>query len=165
MLLHELPGPLEAEKRRMSLVHVEDRRLEAESAKSPHAADAQQHLLPDPVLAVAAVQHVCHLGLEQVEAHDADVRAPDPRRDRLAGRLDLHADGLEHQPEGLGVERRVALGLAATVEPLLEVALPVEQADPDERHAQVGRRLEVVPGEDAEPAGVDRERLAQPELR
>ena len=73
--------------------------------------------------------------------------------------------GSRTSPRRSGSRLRVALGLAVALERLLEVALPVEEADPDERDAQVGGRLEVVPGEDAEPARVDRERLGQPELR
>ena len=70
-LLDEDTRALEAEEGGVALVHVEDRRLEPELAKRPHAADAEQQLLAEPVLAVAAVQHVGHLGLEQVEAHAA----------------------------------------------------------------------------------------------
>ncbi len=139
--------------------------LEPELAQRPHAADAEHELLADPVLTVAAVQHVGHLGLEQVEAHAADVRAPDPGGDRLAGELDRDRDRLEHEAEPLRVELRVARLLPVVLERLLEVALPVEQADSDQRDAEVGGRLEVVAGEDPEPARVDRERLAQPELR
>ena len=48
--------------------------------------------------------------------------------------------------------------------PCVEVAAAVEQADADERHAELGRRLQVVAGEDAEAAAVDRQRLLDPEL-
>ena len=129
-LLDEDTRALEAEEGGVPLVHVEDRRLEPEPAKGPYAPDAEQQLLAEPVLAVAAVQHVGHLGLEQVEAHAPDVRAPDPRRDRLAGELDLDADRLEREPEALRVERRVARRLPVVLEHLLEVALTVEQARP-----------------------------------
>lgn len=37
---------------------------------------------------------------------------------------------------------------------LAEVAVPVEQADSDERHAQVAGGLQVVTGQDAQTAGV-----------
>ena len=50
------------------------------------------------------------------------------------------------------------------VEPLPEVAAPVEEADPDERHAQLGGCLESVAREHAEPARVDGEALVEPEL-
>ena len=47
---------------------------------------------------------------------------------------------------------------------LAEVAVAVEEADADDRHAQVAGRLEVVAGEDAEAARVLRQRLAEAEL-
>src|SRR5450759_769964 len=47
---------------------------------------------------------------------------------------------------------------------LLEVATTVEQADADDRYAEVAGRLEVVPGEDAQAAGVLRQDLGDPEL-
>lgn len=49
-------------------------------------------------------------------------------------------------------------------EGLAEVAVPVEQADTDERDPEVARRLEVVPGEDAEAAGVLRQGGGDAEL-
>jgi hypothetical protein len=46
---------------------VEDRGLDAERSQRPHAADAEQQLLPDPVLAVAAVERIRQpLDLEEV---------------------------------------------------------------------------------------------------
>ena len=53
---------------------------------------------------------------------------------------------------------------AADVEPLAEIALPVEQSDADERNVQVRRALDVIAGEHAEAAGIDRHRLVQAEL-
>ena len=78
--------------------------------------------------------------------------------------LDLHvvAPGERHD---VRVEQRVALLLPAVgVEALAEVAVPVEQTDPDERDAQVARRLEVVTGEHAEPTGVLGYRFGDAEL-
>ena len=69
------------------------------------------------------------------------------------------------QRQLVGVEDGVALLLpAVAVERLLEVAVAVEQADADERDAEVGGRLEVVAGEDAEPAGVLRQHRGDAEL-
>jgi hypothetical protein len=48
---------------------------------------------------------------------------------------------------------------------LMEVPLRVHEADPHEWQAEVARLLAVVPGEHAEAAGIDRERLVQRELR
>ena len=61
--------------------------------------------------------------------------------------------------------RGIALDLAvALVEPLAEVAAAVEEADADERHAELGGGLQVVAGEDAEAARVDGEALVETEL-
>ena len=69
------------------------------------------------------------------------------------------------QRHDVGVEQRVALLLPAVgVEALAEVAVPVEQADADEGHAEVARRLEVVAGQHAEAAGVLRDGLGDAEL-
>ena len=73
--------------------------------------------------------------------------------------------GSRVSPAASGSTGWYCLGLAAAlVEPLPEVAAAVEQADADERDAELGRRLQVVAGEDAEPAGVDRQRLVDAEL-
>ncbi len=53
---------------------------------------------------------------------------------------------------------------AVAVEPLPEVALVVVETDADQRNAEVGRALDVVAGEDAEAARVNRNRLVQAEL-
>ena len=71
----------------------------------------------------------------------------------------------QRQRHGVRVEVGIALLLPAVVgEALAEVAVPVEEADADERHAEVGRRLQVVAGEHAEAAGVLRQRLGDAEL-
>ena len=88
------------------------------SAASAHAADAEQQLLADPVLAVAAVERVREpVDLEQVEGDDArvrgDVLAPHRRLDLLPVELDGDGNVLLHEPDGRGVDALVVLGLAA----------------------------------------------------
>src|SRR5690606_27189199 len=51
--------------------------------------------------------------------------------------------------------------VAVTIDSLIEVALPVQQADGDERQPEIARGLQVIAGEDTEPAGVDREALVE----
>jgi len=64
-------------------------------------------------------------------------------------------------PVGLGV----ALTLAAVgPQRLAEVPVGVQQADADQRHAEVGRRFQVVAGEHPESARVQRDAGVQPEL-
>ena len=124
----ERTQPLELEEGRVALVQVEDVRLDPERRERADTADAEQQLLADAVLAVAAVERVGEpVDLEQVERDDAGGRrhvlAPDCRLDRLAGELDRDRDVLAHEPDGLRVDRLVVLGLAAgLVDPLAEVA-------------------------------------------
>ncbi len=171
----------------MALVGVEHlgRRRAGQPAVRPdrtHAADPGQHLLGHPVLAGAAVQLVGDLplgglvlldvGVEQEQRHPPDLDLPDLGPQRAAagdGEGDLHrrAVGLaqERQRQAVRVDRRVELLLPAVPgQPLGEVAGPVEQADADDRDAEVAGRLEVVAGQDAEATGVLREDLGQAEL-
>ena len=103
----------------MALVDVEDGRLESERGERAHAADAEEQLLADPVLAVAGVERVGdQVDVEQVERHGGrrarpDVVAPHVGGHRLARQVDLDRDRLALQAERLGVDRRVGLGLPA----------------------------------------------------
>ena len=184
----ELADPLQAEEAGVALVGVEHLGLgragdPAEGAERADTADAEQELLVQPVLAGAAVQPVGHLaevvgvlldvGVEQQQRHPADIGDPDPG-DHLGatGQRDpdqrTGAVGLVEQRDRqlVGVQDGVGLLLPAlTRERLLEVALLVEQADADDRDAEVGGRLEVVAGEDAEAAGVLRQHRADAVLR
>ena len=147
------------------------------------AADAEQQLLAQPVLAVAAVQPVGDLdvvvgvaldvGVEHQQRHPADLGHPDPGHQvGAAGQRDgdrgAVAVGLAQQRDRqpVRVEHRVGLLLPALAgQRLLEVAVPVEQADADDRDAEVAGRLEVVTGQDAEAAGVLRQHGGDAELR
>ena len=146
------------------------------AVERPDAADAEQDLLPEPVLDVAAVEAVgdrpelgvvlLDVGVEEVERHPPDVGPPHPGRQRCAGKIDGDGDALaERHGHAVGIEIGVALLLPALdVEDLPEVPVLVEEADADERDAEIGRRLEMVAGEDTETAGVLGERLGDAEL-
>ena len=77
-----------------------------------------------------------------------------PDRERSAVRS---ADERRRQAVGVGVDPVFVLQ-AGAVEALAEVALSIEQADPDERKCIVGGLFEEVPGERSETSGVDRQR-------
>ncbi len=187
-VLGELADPLEAEEAGVALVGVED--LGGGGAGEPgertdraHAADAEQHLLAQAVLGVAAVQAVgdgaddlavlLHVGVEQQQRDAADLGDPDAGGQRLLrGQADLDLRdravllAQQRQREAVGVEDRVGLLLPAVAgQRLAEVAVPVEQADADDRDAEVARGLEVVAGQDAETAGVLRQHRGDAELR
>ena len=98
-----------------------------------------------------------------------------PRRARrAAGRRGRRSRSCAGEPSTLaqqrerqlvGVDDRVALLLPALArQRLAEVAVPVQQSDADDRHAEVAGRLEVVAGEDAEAAGVLRQHGGDAEL-
>ena len=70
---------------------------------------------------------------------------------------------LDRQHPAVDVEVVLVLP-AVDVEPLPEVALVVIQPDANQRNAEIGRALQMIAGEDAEAAGVDRQRLVQAEL-
>lgn len=163
----EFADAFEAEEACVALVGVEDlgRGGAGEPrvrTDGPDAADAEQHLLEEPVLAAAAVQPVgdapfaggvlLDVGVEHEERDAADPRDPEVGVETAPagegeGDQGGGAVGLAEQGDGqfAGVEDGVLLLLPAVpAEGLAEVAVPVEQADADERDAQVAGGLEVV---------------------
>ncbi len=58
LALDQPPDALQAEEAGVALVGVEDLRLQAERLQRAHPADAEQDLLPQAVLAAAAVEPV-----------------------------------------------------------------------------------------------------------
>ncbi len=165
----------------MPFVQVEDRRVNPQRVEQPDAADAEQQLLADPHAGVAAVEprgqravRLAVLGdvrVEQVERRPADRDLPGLRVERAGVRVDREpeplAAGARHRLDRQhgDVGDRVGLLLPPlAVERLLEVPLGVEDADADERHAQVAGALQVVARQDAEAAGVDGQALVQAEL-
>ena len=122
------PHALDAEEAGVALVHVEHVGLEAEGGERLHAADAEQDLLAQPVLAVAAVEAVGdgalggrvvrHVGVEQEQRNAADVDPPDARvQPRPGARRDLSgapsASSTGVSGSGAGSRRRMLLLLAA----------------------------------------------------
>ena len=83
----------------MALVGVEHLGVDAERVERADAADAEEDLLPQPVLGLAAVEPVgdvaevgrvlLDVGVEQVQRHAPDLRLPDPGDQRGAGQVDL----------------------------------------------------------------------------
>ena len=173
LVLHEPPDALERHERRVPLVDMIDRGLEAERLEGAKAAEPEDDLLPDAHLAVAAVELAgdarggargfrggwCRGGRAAsgptCTRHIAACTGS-PARSTMTVRwlavfVALAAD--RHVvPVVVGV---VLLLPAVEVEALLEVAFLVEQPDRHERQAEVACGLEVVAGEDAEAARID----------
>ncbi len=147
----------------------------AEGTHRADAADAEEQLLTEPVLAAAAVEAVgdlvlrglvlLHVGVEHQQGYPAHLGQPDLRGQQRAsgeGHGDLHRLPVRGPEQGqrqpVGVVGRVPLGLPAVGRQRLgEVPVPVQQAHADNRHAKVARGLQVVASQDAETAGVLRE--------
>lgn len=183
----EFTDAFEPEEAGVPLVGVEHlgRRMPGETAVRPYrayAADAEEHLLEQPVLAAAAVQPVGHLtfarcvllhgGVEHQQRYASHLGLPDVGVQRTAtGQGEHHpargAVGFAHQGERqlVRIEHGVVLLLPAVAgQALAEVAVPVEQADRDEGDAEVAGGLQVVSGEDPESAGVLGQSGGHPEL-
>ena len=165
----------------VALVGVEDlRRGDAreplELAQRLDPAHAQQEFLLEPVVAAAAVQAVGdaagglvvarNVGVQQQQRDTSDVGPPDVRQQAPAvGERQRDLDGFavavrgglaqQRQGQPVRVKDRIGFLLPGVAgERLLEVAGLVQQADADQRHAEVRGCLQVVAGQDAEAAGV-----------
>ncbi len=172
-----LPFPareLQSGERGVSLVEVDQGRFDAELAQHARAAHTEQRVLrqTDPVVAVIQAggdpttdgRVLRQRGVEQVQGYAADVDPPHVRDDVLVphghGHFDRRAVARdEHGGQRLGIDGGpVFVLVAAGIEALVEVAAPVTEADTYAGQVAVGRFLEDVAGEDAEAAGIDRER-------
>ena len=171
----------------MALVGVVDVRFRRAAQprpgpQRPHAADAKQQLLLEAPVAAAAVQRLGHptgdlvvaghVRVQQQQRDPADLRPPHVGLEQPAARqvqLDhaRAAVGLaqQRQRQPVRVKDGVLLLLPPLpVERLAEVTGLVEQTHPDDGHAQVGRGLEMVAGQDAQTSGVLRQDVGEPEL-
>ena len=176
-LAHELADPLQPEEAGVPLVGVEHLRLEAQRLQGADAADAEEDLLADAVLGVAAVEPIGHESARPGCCRPRRCRAgraapgrrrrarPGPGGGSPARSTVTRAPSQRVSGKCVGIELGEALLLhAVDGQELAEVARPVEEAHADQGHAEVARRLEVVAGEDAQAAGVLRQRLRDAEL-
>ena len=140
----------------MSFVDVVDGGALTDLGEGARAADAEDDLLLDAHLDVAAVEVLGDVAVgpvvlgevrvEQVQRHATDIALPDADGHLATGQFDLHAILLV----GFGVDqatdrliRKVEIGVgfllvAVGVEVLVEVSAPVEQAHAAERDPEFG---------------------------
>ena len=165
----------------MPLVDVVHARLDADLLQKLHSAHAEEDLLLDPDPRVVrvkaggdfAVLHriALHVGVEQVERYPPHLDFPDigekgPSR-KLEGDLDVVAPVV---PNDLNRHvRKIVFRIirdlpAILVDALVKIAALVKQAHSHHRDFQVARRLQEIAREDAQPAGIDREALVNPEF-
>ena len=175
--VHEFADALDAEEAGVSLVGVEHfRRRQAgqplEGSQCLHPAHAQQQFLLETLVPAAAIQAVGDVarrfiiardvGIQQQQWDASDVGPPDVGQQFTAvgKRQHYRCSGsvfFTQECEGESVRVKDGIGLllpGVAGEGLLEVAGLVEEPDSDQRDTQIGCRLEVVAGQDAEAAGV-----------
>ena len=179
---HQLAGLLDEHERRVALVEVPGRRLDAQGSQRAHAADAQDQLLVQPHLAAAHVQDVgdrpvvsrrCRACRCRAAAAARGRPAPARRRPWTVATRELDRDeqrvAARRRRRAERQAARVVVGVgvllvAVGVDGLAEVAVAIEQADADERQRHVRGGLAVVAGEHAQAARVDAQRLVEAEL-
>ncbi len=168
-------------KRGVAFVEMPGGWLDAHRLERSHAADAEDDLLLDSRLAIAAVEArrelaipgrvLFEIRIEEKELDAAEEHLPHGREDGTVA--ERHGDdaGAAIGANGLldgrvgPVEPHVRFLLPAFLRHgLVKVPLRIHEADADERHAEVARFLAVVSGEHAKAAGIDRKRLVQREL-
>jgi len=177
----QLADALDGQEEAVALVHVEDGGVDAHGPERAHAADAQHDLLGEATSRLGHVQPVgdraqlgrvpLDVGVEEVERHPPDVDPPDRDPHLLVSEGAGHLEGPVRTldpPQGELLEDVLGVDLvlvAAVVDALAAEALAVEQADADEGQPEIAGGLEVIAGEDAEAARVDRQALGQAELQ
>ncbi len=177
----KLAKPLDEHEAGVPLVGVPHGRFDAEGSHQAHPGDAEDPLLADSQARTGRVQHVgepairrvvsLEVRIQQVHRDAADLHSLCPDADRatagLNDRDERCAVGAGDGLQGRGGERKRLAGVllpAIEPHPLIEVALGIEQPDGDHGYAEVGGRFQVIAGEHAQPAGVDRHRVVQAEL-
>ena len=176
--LHKVPCAFQHGKRRMAFIQVAHLRFDAERHQQLPAADAQQYFLLQAQLRPAAVElagdtAVCGIirrviAVQQIELHPTDLHLPRAQPYRIAGHVNLQAHPFavgmaqrrDRQLSGI-VIRIQRLLRAFLVYHLAKVALLVEQAHADDRHAEITGGFELITGNITQPARVNGQRFAQ----
>ena len=179
-----LAGKLERQERGMALVHVHHVCLSIgrqNGAERAQTANAENDLLTNARVLVAAVEVagdpaivltvLGQIRIQQVQRHAT--HSGDPHAGVYGAARKRHVDHnwralrVEHRAHRHGVRIETIVGLALVarvVDHLAEVAVPIHQPDGDERQTKVAGGLEVVAGQHAEAARVDRQRLGNREF-
>ena len=164
----------------MAFVHVKNLRFDPEGGERFYAADAKNDLLAHAHFEIAAVKLgrdaaifrfvLRDVGVEQVKGDAAHVQFPDLRKDFPVQETDgdeqiavAAPHFLDRQVMEILVEADGVLD-AFLVDLLFEVAVPVEQSDRDEIQIEIAGGLAMIPRENAEAAGVIRDRFVKAEL-
>ena len=177
---HPMAHELNRRKSAVAFVEVQDAGRNAQRSQRPDAAHAEQQFLANTDTLVTTVEArgqlaifgliAVHVRVEQKQRIASDRQLPHASADSAGARFDRHHQRLavaHRRAEGkqVRVDGDVILVLpAAQVQPLTEVSLAVVQTHAHEGHAQIGRALDVIAGQDAQAARVDGQRFVEAEL-
>ena len=148
----------------------------------PNAANPGDDFLSNSRSVVAAVESACQLpilllvffkvGVEEQKPDAAYVKLPNFGVNRPASGLDFDGNFVAFLVsctfQGKKLDGRVDVLFllpAFDIEVLFEISLVIKQSDGNERHAEAACTFDMVAGEDAEAAGVDRHRLVNAEFQ
>ena len=180
-VLDQITDALQHDKRRVSFIEVPGRWLNPHRFEGANAANAEDDLLLNARLAIAAVEArrqfavprrvLLEIGVEEKQPHAAEQNLPHrhehraiPERHGDDARTAVGADGRFNRRVG-PVHANVDFLLPPfRRHRLVEVALRIHEADADERNPEVARFLAVIAGEHTEAAGVNRQRLVEREF-
>src|SRR5438128_8149104 len=149
----EPPNPLEAEKRGVAFVHVENVRLDPERAQGIDAADTEHDLLPHSHFEIAAVKLggdesifrvvLRNIGVEQVKFDASDLKFPNPSVNITVQNPYCHQqraivapDLPDRQMMKILIETDRVLN-SVLVDFLPEISVSIEQADRDKIQVEV----------------------------
>ena len=159
---HFLTHQFERQECCMTFIHMEDRRLNIESAHESHTADTQKHFLHDACCTVATINPQCEfpimlfifrqISVHKVNRNTSHIDPPDFEF-YLAGRNLNHASEVfpfcikdRFHGQILRIETRIVFRLPVfLIDRLHEVALSVKKADANKRKSQVTCRFRVIP--------------------
>ena len=171
---------LQREEGAVAFVHVENVGRKAHGAQRADAADAEDDFLADARVTADAIKTRGQttivgavggqIGVEQIQRHAADVGTPDLADDAGAP-VDFHLNGQSVFADDWFDRQvgKVVIGEFFLLPPvgrqaLLEIAVAIQQADRDQRQGQIAGGFEVIAGQHAQAAGINRQRLVHAEL-
>ena len=181
-LLHKQADTLKDEERGMPLVHMIHGGPDAEGAHELDPAHAEQDFLTETAIPVRLVQPggdlaivggiAGRVGVQQIQLDPPHTHHPDLRMETPPRKLQQHferrsaliLDQLQRQ------RGEIVFGVLGDLPPvpvdlLPEIPAPIQQSHAHKRDIQIACRFQVIAGQDAEPARINRQALAQAVLR
>ena len=162
----------------MPFVDVHRRGIDAQCFQDAHSADAEHDLLPQALLGIVGVEPMSdrtvprligfHFGIEQIDWNAANVSAPYQHMNGRFEEWDLNSKRfivfIEHQFDGIvgAVQSLFVVFLPAIIADFLrKITAGINQTHGDHGDGKVAAFLDVVSGQHAQPAGIERERMME----